>query len=88
MKRIVEASAQIQNVNFRPSQRDAYERTLQELKAIDADDDEGVTVISEWIIARIREKDKLPGSRAVRREAAKFCRKNGYTVRNDEWLGI
>lgn len=32
--------------------------------------------------------DTLPGSRDVRRQAAKYCRTNGYQVRDDEWLGI
>ncbi|NHN46009.1 hypothetical protein G9464_00160 [Halostella sp. JP-L12] len=89
MKRIVEAVETLPNAELRGSQRDAYEKTLRELKAIDADDDdEGVRVISDWVVERIRDKEKLPGSRAVRREAAKFCRSNGYEVRNDEWLGI
>ena len=89
MKRIVEASETLPNADLRGSQRDAYEKTLRELKAIDADDDdEGVRAISDWIVERIRDKEKLPGSRAVRREAAKFCRSNGYQVRNDEWLGV
>ncbi|WP_276302363.1 DUF5789 family protein [Halorussus lipolyticus] len=89
MKRIVEASGTIPNVEFRDSQRNGYEKTLRELKAIDADDDdEGIQVITDWIVERIREKEKLPKSRAVRRQAAKFCRSNGYQVRDDEWLGI
>jgi len=44
--------------------------------------------MGDWIVEQIREKEKKPGSRAVRREAAKFCRANGYEVRNDEWLGV
>lgn len=89
MKRIVEASETLQNEGLGGSQREAYERTLRELKAIDADDDdEGVRAISDWIVERIRDEEELPGSRAVRRQAAKFCRANGYQVRNDEWLGI
>ncbi|WP_135827169.1 DUF5789 family protein [Halorussus ruber] len=89
MKRIVEATATLQNASLGGSQRDAYEKTLRELKAIDADDDdEGIRVITDWIVERIRDKKKLPESRAVRRQAAKFCRSNGYQVRNDEWLGI
>jgi hypothetical protein len=89
MKRVVEASETLPNTDLGESQRDAYERTFRELKAIDADDeDEGVRAIADWIVERIRDKEKLPGSRAVRRQAAKFCRANGYEVRNDEWLGI
>ena len=89
MKRIVEASDNVQHVDLGTSQHETYEKTLRALKAIDADDDdEGVTVITDWIVEHIREKQKLPGSRAVRREAAKFCRENGYEIRNDEWLGV
>jgi hypothetical protein len=89
MKRVVEASETLRNVEFSWSQRKAYETTFEELKAIDADDeDEGIRAIADWIVEQIHEKERLPSSRAVRREAAKFCRANGYQVRNDEWLGI
>ncbi|MEF8914563.1 DUF5789 family protein [Natronomonas sp.] len=89
MKHVVEAAGTLPSVEFGTSQRDAYERTFRELAAIDADDEnEGIRAIREWIVERIHEKEELPGSRAVRREAASFCRENGYEVRNDEWLGI
>jgi len=89
MKRIVEASEALPNAEFSWSQRQAYELTFRALTAIDGDDDdEGVAVIGDWIVERIHEKELLPTSRAVRRQAAKFCRSNGYTVRDDEWLGI
>ncbi|AEM56293.1 hypothetical protein HISP_03450 [Haloarcula hispanica N601] len=89
MKRVVEAADEHQSASFGASQRDGYERTFRELRAIDADDDdEGIRAIADWIIGRIHEKETLPGSRDVRRQAAKFCRSSGYSVRNDEWLGI
>ncbi|WP_276282812.1 DUF5789 family protein [Halorussus caseinilyticus] len=89
MKRVVESSETLRNTEFSWTQRKAYEMTFQELAAIDADDDdEGITAISDWIVDHIGEKEKLPTSRAVRRQAAKFCRANGYQVRVDEWLGI
>nr|WP_252487400.1 hypothetical protein [Natronococcus sp. CG52] len=89
MKRVVEATGTLPNTDLRESQRKGYEKTFRELKAIDADDDdEGIQAISDWIVEQISDKEKLPGSRAVRRQAAKFCRTNGYEVRNDEWLGI
>lgn len=89
MKRVIEVSGSAATADLSGSQREAYEKTFRELRAIDADDnDEGIQAIADWIVERIREKEKLPGSRDVRREAAKFCRKNGYEVRNDEWLGI
>ena len=89
MKRIIEASKTLPDPEFPWSQRKAYEATFQALKAVDADDDdEGIQAIGDWTVERIREKRKLPGSREVRRQAAKFCRANGYQVRADEWLGI
>ncbi|MFC6736984.1 hypothetical protein [Halolamina salina] len=89
MKRIVEASETIPNVEYSASQRDAYEKTLRALQAVDTlDEDEGVRAITDWIVERIEEKGKLPGSRDVRREAGKLTRESGYEVRNDEWLGI
>jgi len=89
MKRVVEAADEHRSAEFGSSQYEAYERTLRELKAIDADDDdEGVEVVTDWLVERIRDEERLPGSRDVRRRAAKFCRSNGYEVRNDEWLGV
>lgn len=89
MKRVVEASTTLRNTEFSWTQRKAYEKTFEELKAIDSqDDDAGIRAISDWIVERISDRESLPSSRGVRREAAKFCRANGYQVRNDEWLGI
>lgn len=89
MKEILEATASLPDETLAGSQWEAYERTLRELAAIDADDeDEGVEEITDWILERLQEKGKLPGSRDVRRQAAKFCRANGYRIRNDEWLGV
>lgn len=89
MKRISEAADELPHTDFGDSQTDAYEKTLRELKEVDADDeDEGIKVVTDWIVERIHEKEKPPSSRAVRKRAAKFCRENGYEVRNDEWLGV
>jgi hypothetical protein len=89
MKRVVEESQTLQGENLSGSQYEAYGKTFMALKSIDADDDdEGIQAISDWIVERIHEKEKLPESRAVRRQAAKFCRSEGYEIRNDEWLGI
>lgn len=89
MKRVAEAAESLQDADFRRTQRAAYERTFQELAAIDGvDENEGIEVIADWILDRIDRKGKLPGSRGVRREAAKWCRANGHQVSNDEWLGV
>lgn len=88
MKRIVEATDEVPDATLSGSQRDAYLKTLVALKGIDADDDdEGVAAVGDWIVERIREKGRLPGSREARKRGAKFCRSHGYQVRNDEWLG-
>ncbi|MBP2251693.1 hypothetical protein J2754_002025 [Halarchaeum solikamskense] len=89
MKRIVESIETRQDAEFSWSQRKAYETTFRALGSIDADDDdEGIAVIRDWVVDRVRETGDLPSSRAVRREAAEFCRTNGYQIRADEWLGI
>jgi hypothetical protein len=89
MKRILEAETALPNPDIRRSRHEAYERTFRELEAIDAvDEDEGIEVIADWVLDRIEETGALPGSRDVRRQAAKVCRANGYEVRNDEWLGV
>lgn len=89
MKRIVEAAATVRRKPLDASQRSGYEKTLRALKNVAADDDdEGITVVTDWIIEQIEETDSLPGSRAVRRRGAEFCRANGYEVRSDEWLGV
>jgi len=89
MKRIVEANAEATQDPLGASQWEAYEKTLRALKSIDADyEDEGITVITDWVVDRTHENAQPPGSRSVRREAAEFCRENGYEIRNDEWLGV
>ena len=89
MKQVIEASDTLPNTELAWSQRKAYELTFQELGAIDAaDDDEGIQAVSDWIVERIHDTETLPSSRDVRREAAKFCRRRGYQIRADEWLGV
>jgi hypothetical protein len=89
MKRIVETNARVSGEGLGDSQRKAYEKTLRRLRDISPkDDDEGVEFIADWIVEKLESEKKLPGSRVVRKEAAKFCRKSGYTVRNDDWLGV
>ena len=89
MKRVVEAHAAVSNDRLGDSRREAYEQTFRALRDIDGvDEDEGIGAVADWVVAQVDEKGKLPGSRAVRRQAAKICRANGYQVSNDEWLGI
>ena len=89
MKRVVEAAADLPNEEFGRSQHEAFERTFRALSDInEVDDEEGVRAIADWVVDRIAEKETVPGSRDVRREAAKYCRTHGYEVRDDEWLGV
>jgi len=89
MKRVVEAAETLPNHEPARSQRDAHERTFRALASVDAThEDAPVGIIADWIVERIHDKEKLPGSRDVRRQAAKHCRSEGYAVRNDEWLGV
>lgn len=88
MKRLLEASLAA-GTRLEGSQRAAYEKTLVELDELDAADaNEGLGEITDWILDRIRDTGSLPGSRAVRRKAAKVCRANGYEISNDDWLGV
>ncbi|WP_434522691.1 hypothetical protein [Halorubrum sp. AS12] len=89
MKRVVEAAAALENVDFGRSQHEAFERTFRALSDADElDDEEGVRAVADWVVDRIRETESVPGSRDVRRQGAKYCRKHGYEVRDDEWLGV
>ena len=89
MKQVVDAVAELRHDPLDDSKRAGYEKTLRALKAIDADDeDEGVAVIRDWVVEQIRDRERLPDSRAVRREAAEFCRANGYEIRKNDWLGV
>jgi len=88
MKRVVEAVDTIPNAELEASRRNGYEKTLRALKDIEEDDeDEGIEVVTDWIVARIRDEDEIPSSRAVRQRAAEFCRNNGYPVGDNDWLG-
>lgn len=88
MKRMVEASDSLPGKKLHGSQWEAYEKTFRALAAVTPDDDdEGIDVVADWIVGRIEEKGKLPGSRTVRKRAAEYCRANGFAIRDDEWLG-
>lgn len=88
MRRIEAASSRWDHREAFRERREAYEKTLRALEAIEGDDEnEGVTVVAAWIVGGLRENDSLPASRRVRKRAAAFCRENGYEVRDDSWLG-
>jgi hypothetical protein len=88
IKRIVEAGDDLDGAVFGRSQRDAYRRTFRALAALDTtDDDEPVGTVTDWAVERIETTGSYPPSRRLRKEAAAVCRRNGYEIRDDEWLG-
>lgn len=88
MRRIRAADESLTDTDDREQQHEMYRKTLHALEDIEADDDdEGVAVVTDWIIEQIESDGERPGSKAVRRRATEFCRKNGYDVSDDSWLG-
>ena len=89
MDRIEAAARDVTDGEGLGARREAYEKTFRALAAVDEDDeDEGIAVLTRWVVDRIRENGRVPRSRAVRHRAANYCRANGYPVRNDDWLGV
>jgi hypothetical protein len=88
IKRAVEAGVDLDGTVFGRSQRDAYRRTFRALAAVDTgDDDEPVSTVTDWLVDRVDDTGSYPPSRRLRKEAAAVCRRNGYEIRDDEWLG-
>lgn len=89
MQRIAAADdATPTEVDDREQQHEMYRKTLQALEDVDGDDDdEGITVVTEWIIDQLEETGKRPSSKAVRRRARDFCEHNDYELPDDSWLG-
>ncbi|WP_092887106.1 hypothetical protein [Halopelagius inordinatus] len=88
LRRIAEVDDSVTERDDIEQQYEMYQKTLESLEDIDADDEnEGVTVVTEWIVDQIETNGKRPSSKAVRQHGAKFCRNNGYEIPNDSWLG-
>lgn len=88
MRRIVAADDSLTETEDREQQHEMYRKTLRALEDVEADDDdEGIAVVSAWIVERIETTGKRPSSKAVRRRAREFCQSNGYDVPDDSWLG-
>jgi len=76
---------QARDADRRQRERDVaaeLERWHETEPTVDAED------LGDWILAAIREDERLPDSRGVRRRAADYCRDQGYQVGNNEWLGV
>lgn len=87
LRRIREADDTRTDRDVRDQQYEMYEKTLKALEEIDEDDEnEGVAVVTAWIIEQIETAGDRPSSRSVRRRARQFCRNNGYDLPDDSWL--
>lgn len=72
----------------RAQQHEVYEKTFRALEDVTPDDDdEGISVVSEWIVEQIQANRERPSSRAVRRRARKYCQENGHEIGDNDWLG-
>ena len=72
----------------REQQHEMYRKTLRALEDVTPDDDdEGVTVVANWIVEQLETGGERPSSKAVRRRAREYCRTNGYDVSDNDWLG-
>jgi len=67
------------------SQRRAYEKSLEAVD--DLASEAAVKRLATWVADTIREKEKLPTSRRVRKKGAEICRDAGYSVSTEDWLG-
>ncbi len=89
IKRVIEATESVQQTTLTGSQRETYEKTFQAVADVNAvDKNEGIPVLTDWIIEELETKGDLPGSRDVRRRAAAYARDQGYQVQKTEWLGV
>lgn len=88
MRRIKDVDDSLTETDDREQQYEMYRKTLSALADIEADDDdEGIAVVTHWIIDQIESTGERPSSKAVRRRAREFCRKNGYDIPVHSWLG-
>lgn len=67
------------------SRRDAYKKGIQEVRDIagEAQAEE----LAEWIENEIRQKERFPTAREVRKRGAKICRESGAEISTGSWLG-
>ena len=86
IERIAEAESEAKiRDDDRDQQHEVYERTFRALEDVTPDDDEGITVVTEWIVERIRATGERPSSRAVRRRARQYCQEK--TTRSATTIG-
>ncbi|WP_135829116.1 hypothetical protein [Halorussus halobius] len=76
---------QYRNDDSGRSQRRTYEKSLEAVD--DLAGEAAAQRLASWIAETIREKEKLPPSRRVRKKGAEICRDAGYSVSTNDWLG-
>jgi hypothetical protein len=87
LERIADADDSLTDRDDVERQYEMYRKTLEALEDVDADDDEGIAVVTDWIVDRIETTGTRPSSKAVRQRATEFCRNNDYPISDDSWLG-
>lgn len=88
LERIAEVDDSLTDRDDIDQQYEMYRKTLEALEDIDEDDeDEGIAVVTRWIVDRIETTGERPSSKAVRQRATEFCRHNDYPIPDDSWLG-
>lgn len=67
------------------SRRTVYEKALRETAEIAGEP--AATALAQWIQEQIRERERFPDGRRVRKRGAELCRENGHQVSTGSWLG-
>lgn len=67
------------------SRRKAYERGLTEVH--DVEGERGGRQLFNWIQEQIRNEERFPSAREVRKRGAKILRESGHEVSTGNWLG-
>lgn len=88
MSRIRATDSSRMTAEDREQQHEMYRKTLEALEDVTPEDeDEGLTVVTDWLVEQLEETGERPSSKAVRRRAREYCRNNGYAIPDDSWLG-
>lgn len=67
------------------SRRRAYEKSIEEVRKTAGKTE--AERLATWIETTIRDEQKLPSSRKVRKKGAEICRDVGESVSTNDWLG-
>jgi len=67
------------------SRRTVYKKALKEAETVGGS--EQMHALGVWIQNQIRDHQRLPSGREVRKRGAEMCRSNGHRVSTGSWLG-